>query len=184
LASCPGATVLWSLPQVPGDTEITVLAFRDLAPVQGDTPPPGPRVIFSVTRLADQGATSVRWQWYGDVALKPEALVVSPDLAEAKLEAKVKGTLEAHVSTGNVTRQEVEGTLKIQWVAKADPANTTLTVNKQGTLVGLQLNLVGQARLGQATVSVEVTGMGAPIQREGPGTVLSPSVGTLSLTLP
>jgi len=163
---------------------VVALAFRDLAPVQGDKPPPGPRLLFSVTRLTAPGTTLIRRQWYGDAALKAAAFVVSPGLAEAKLEAKVSGTLEEQHFPGNVTRREAKGTLTIQWKANSGPANISLAINRQTTPVAVQLNAVGEGRLGQATVSVNVEGLGGPIEVVGPGTLLSPHAGTLTWSLP
>ena len=85
------------------------------------------------------------WRW-----------VVSSGLAEARIDVKVTGTLEEQPASGDVTRRDVEGTLRIRWTAKAGPANTTLAINHQGTPVSVQLNAVGQARLGEATVTVNV----------------------------
>lgn len=179
----PGAILLWGVEQGMIDTELVVLAFHDLAPGQGDKPPPGPRLLFSVTRTTVSGATPIRRQWYGEAALKPGALVISPGLADARLEAKVSGTLVEQRSLGSVTRRKAQGTLKIQWKAISGPANTTMSLNRQTAPVTLQLNAVGEGRLGQATVSVRVEGLGGPIEEVGPGRLLSASNGTLALRL-
>jgi hypothetical protein len=179
-----GATVFWRLEQGTESTVVVALAFSDLAPLQGDTPPPGPRILFTVTRLVTEGASVVRRQWYGDAPLKANDLVVSSSLAEARIDVKVMGTLEEQPASGDVTRRVVEGTLRIRWTAKAAPANTTLAINHQATPVSVQLNAVGQARLGEATVTVNVPGLGGRVQETGPGTILAPGAGTLTLKRP
>jgi len=179
----PGATVLWGLDQGALDTEVTILAFTDMAPAQGDKPPPGPRVIYSVTRLTALGGTVIRRQWYSDAPLDPGQLTVSSDLSEVKLETEVTGIFVETRSPGSSTQRQVRGKLKVVWVANAASANTSLSVNNQTTPVGVQLSVVGQGRVGQATITVNADGLGGPIEMSGPATILSPSVGTVTLTL-
>jgi hypothetical protein len=179
----PGAMLNWGPDQGAVDVEMMAFAFTDMAPLTGDTPPPGPRVVFSATRLSALGSTLIRRQWFVDAPLKPEQLAVSTGLTEVNLQAELTGILEERLSPGSTTRKEAKGTLKIRWVANAGPSNTAVSVNNQGTPVAIQMTAVGDGRLAQATVTVNVEGMGGPIEMTGPGTILSPSAATLKISV-
>jgi hypothetical protein len=180
----PGATVIWGIEEGAIAFELTVLAFKDMAPVQGDQPTPGPRVAFALTRLSSVGYTLTRRHWYGEAALPPDSFTVASDLSQATLDVEAEGTLEVRTENQAPTVRKVKGRIEIRWVANADPANTTLSVANQTVPFPVQLNIAGQGRKAAATAKVTVDGMGGPLDWIGPATILSPAVGTLTLGLP
>lgn len=182
----PVAAVNWTGGLVgPVDVDLTVLAFSDLAPAQGNQPAPGPYVAFSATRLSALGGTLIRRQWYGNAPIPLGALSFGPNLSEAYLNIEeVPGVFEEQIGNREPTRRAVTGRIEIRWVATAALANTTLSLNRQETPFGVQFDAAGQGREAQATVNVTVEGLGGPIQATGPGTLLAPAAGLFTLGLP
>lgn len=176
----PGGAGVWGLGAESG-TELVAFAFSELAPTRGGEPPPGPRVVFSLTRWKIVGNVLKRFQWYGDAPLDVKALTVATTLAEAKLDAEVTGTLEERDAFGVVVRRDVPGRLQVNWSATGALAITTLAVNNQASPFAVQLQAVGQGRTAQATATATVEGLGERIQTLGLGTILSPTSGTLTV---
>jgi hypothetical protein len=165
----------------PVNVDLTLFAFTDVAPAVGDQPAPGPRLVFSVTRLAALGGTLIRRQWYGSAALPAGALVIAPDLSTATLDAEVEGTFEERVENGEPTRKVVKGRIQGSWVASEGPANTTLSVNNQEAPFPMQFNSAGQGRRAVMTATVTADGLGGVIQGIGSGNLLSPAAGVFTL---
>jgi hypothetical protein len=175
----PGGAVVWGLGNQPG-TEVVAFAFSNLAPVEGNVPPPGPRVTFSVTHWASVGGGFVRRQWYGDAALKPDALKIGADLTETTLVAEVMGTLEERSTSGVTVRRDVPGRLEVRWTPSGDRASITTNFIHQTPPYVVTLQAAGAGRMADtaATVTVEALGSG-PIDVVGLGTLLAPTNGTL-----
>jgi hypothetical protein len=180
----PVASVIWGIDQGAIDFDLTVLATSDLAPAVGNLPAPGPRVAFSWTRLRALGGTLIRTQWYGNAALPLGALSIASDLSAATLDAEVEGTLAERIGDGVAKERLVKGRIQIQWVANAAVANTTLSLNNQTAPFPVQFDAVGQGRGAQAMVTITVDGMGGPLQVTGPGNLIFPASGLLTLKAP
>jgi hypothetical protein len=173
---------LWSLGDQPG-TELVAFAFSDVAPLGGNTPAPGPRISFSVTRSSLVGTVVVRRQWYGDVSIKPEAFQFASDLTQATLEAEVLGSLEERTLTGVVVRRDVPGRLQIRWTPSSSLGNLTATYIYQTPALRATLLTAGRgsATLTSATASVEA--LGPPIHVTAFGHFSTLTTGTLVVTL-
>jgi hypothetical protein len=141
----------------PLGTEVVAFAFTQVAPAKGDTPAPGPRVVFSVTDVTSVNGIAVRRQWYGDAAIKPEWLSIAPDLSGATLDATVPGTLEERSDTGNVSvRRDVPGRLQLSWTALGGLANTTTAYTYQTPSYTAILQTFGPVRASTATATATV----------------------------
>jgi hypothetical protein len=180
----PVAAVTWTDGLTgPVNVDLTVFAFSDLAPAQGDQPLPGPHVAFSATQLRALGGTLIRRQWYGVAPLPAGALNIASDLSSATLTVEVEGTLVERIESRVNSRSTARGRIEIQWAASAVPASTTLSVNNQTAPFAVQFDVIGTGRAAQATVNVTVDGLGGPIQATGPATLLSPGTGLFTLGL-
>jgi hypothetical protein len=176
----PVAAVIWGLDQGAIDFDLTVVASNQMEPAQGDGPS-GPRIAFSELRLSALGGTLIRRQWYGNAPLPLDALSIAGDLSGATLNTEVEGTLAERIGDGAVKQNTVKGRIQIQWVANAGPANTSLSFNNQTAPFPMQVDIIGQGRQAQATVNVTVDGLGGPLQVTGPGMLLFPLTGLLTL---
>jgi hypothetical protein len=177
----PIATVIWGIEQGAIDFDLTVVASNSVTPALGDVRPTEPRITFSWLRLSALGGTLIRRQWYGNATIPTGALSIASDLSGATLEAEVEGTLAERIGDGAAKQTPTKGRIQIRWVASADPANTTLSYTNQTAPFPIQFTAAGQGRRAQATVDITVDGMGGPLQVTGPGTLLFPSSGLLSL---
>jgi len=178
----PIAAVIWGIDEGAVDFDLTVLASNSVSPVVGDGPS-GPRIAFSLLRLSALGSTLIRRQWYGNAALPAGALTIAPDLSGATLDAEVEGTLVERIGDRAPKQSTARGRIQIRWVAKADPSNLTLSLTNQSAPFAVQFSAAGQGRAAEATVDIRVDGLGGPLQVTGPGTLLFPTTGLLSLAL-
>jgi hypothetical protein len=181
VAGATGAS-LWGIGEEPG-TEALVFAFTQATPEPGDPSAAGPRIFFSVTRWELAYDRMVRQQWYGSVALPPEALGVGADLAEGALDATVLGTLEEQSETGVELHRDMPGHLKIHWVAGSDRASTTASYSLQTPAYTTLLQTKGEGRAATVDATVSVEALGDPIHLTGPGSLSAITEGTLEVTL-
>jgi hypothetical protein len=185
--------MLWGLGSEPG-TAVLALAFRRAVPLEpvpntaapppDDLPPPGPRLVFSVTRRVRMGGAWVRRQWYGDVPLMPDALVAAADLSGGKLDAAVTGTLEESREGELIEHREAPGRLQVQWTAVAGFARTSLAYAFQTPTYGLALQTDGMGRAAWAQATVAVEALGPPLEVEGGGSLMQVVAGLVSVTRP
>jgi hypothetical protein len=196
VVSGPIGAAVWGLGDEPG-TEAVAFAFSHLTPVEPKNaaassptataekqklPPPGPRVVFSVTQWALVDGEWAPRHWYGDAPLPEKALAVAADLSAGQLDATIPGILEERDETGAVVRREVPGRLQVQWSAIGKPANTTLAYTYQTPSYATTLQTVGSGRASQATATVTVEALGGPIQIWGLGSLSAVTSGLLSVT--
>ncbi len=183
-------TALWGLGNEPG-TEVLAFAFSEVATVKPDTtaapdnektPPPGPRVVFSVTQWAIVNGEWVRRQWYGDAALPAKALAIAADLGQGTLDATVPGFLEERTQDGATIRRDVPGRLQVQWVASGRPANSSTAYSYQTPAYATTLQTAGTGRAAKATGTITIDGFGGPIGIWGLGGLAGQVHGLLSVT--
>jgi hypothetical protein len=168
----------------PLGTEVVAFAFTQVAPAKGDTPAPGPRVVFSVTQVVSVNGIGVQRQWYGDAAIKPEWLSIAPDLSSATLDATVPGTLVETSETGNVAvRRDVPGRLQLSWAAQGDLANTTTAFTYQTQAYTAVLQTVGPGRATTATATATIDALGPGITLTGLGSLSSVTSGLVTVAM-
>jgi hypothetical protein len=168
----------------PLGTEVVAFAFTQVAPSKGDTPAPGPRVVFSVTQVVSVNGVSVRRQWFGDAAIQPEWLSIAADLSRATLDATVPGTLEERSETGSVVvRRDVPGRLQLSWVARGALANTTTAITYQTPAYATVLQTVGPGRAATATATVTIDSLGPAFGLTGLGSLSSVTSGLVSVAI-
>jgi hypothetical protein len=178
----PGTTLIWRSGDA-SNTEVLLFAFSNLAPQQGTTPAPGPRVTFSVTRTTVENGAPVRRQWYGDSVLEAKALAIGGDLGEAVLDANVGGTLVEQRGSGVTVTRDMPGRLQIRWTATGPNASVTTAFVQQASPYAVMLQAVGPGRTAMLTGTLTIAAMGAPLTIAAPGTLVAPSSGLLTTTL-
>jgi hypothetical protein len=185
--------VVWGIGE-DWDSEVLALAFSRATPLEPEPkeeaaasvaaplPPPGPRLVFSVTRWTLEGGEWVQRQWFGDAALDPLSLVIAAGVTGGTLDATVPGFLEETRESGDVTRREVEGRIQVSWTAMGRTANTTIAYSYQTPSYGLMLQTAGAGRATKATATLTVAGLGAPIKVNGIGNLSAVTTGLLQVT--
>jgi hypothetical protein len=178
-----GGAAFWGLGEQMG-TEAIAIAFAEATPEKGESPTPGPRLVFSVTQwtLVDTGW--VRRQWHGDVALDKSALNIALDLAKGTLKATVEGTLEEQSLDGSTLRRKAKGEIVIEWLGTGGIAQTTSSFTYQSPAATTLLASVGAGRPALATGTVTVEGIAGSIKVQGLGQLASVTDGRLSVTAP
>jgi len=173
---------LWGLGNQPG-TQILAFAFSQATPVASNSATPaGPRLTFSVAQWALTGTGWVQRQWYADVPLDAQALMINSDLGQGALDATVMGTLVEQSFSGTVVQRNVPGRVQVSWTAISGAANPTLTYAYQSPAYSAAVQTNGPGRFATAKATVTVATLGAPITAWGFGTLFSAN-GLLSVTL-
>jgi hypothetical protein len=173
----------WGIGDQPG-TEAFVFALTQAAPKKGDSPAPGPRVVFSVTQWSVVNDAVVRRQWFGDAPLQPEWLPIRADLTAGGLDATVTGILEEQGLDSGVVRREVPGRIQVTWEATSGIANAANAFTYQTPPVTAVLQLVGAGRVATAVATITVEAMGPPIKISSLGSLANVSEGLVTLKRP
>jgi hypothetical protein len=183
VVSGPAGAAVWKGGS-PLGAEVVAFAFTQVAPAKGETPAPGPRVVFSATQVVSVNGVTVWRQWYGDAAIKPEWLAIAPDLSSGTLDATVTGTLEERTTAGGVVvHRDVPGRLQLSWTAQGGLANTTTAYTYQTPAYTTVLQTVGPGRAATATATVTVDALGPAFGLTGLGSLSSVTSGLVSVTM-
>jgi len=178
----PAGAAIWGLGEQPG-TEAVAFVFTEAEPTRGEKPATGARIAFSVIQWSFTNGMWLRRQWYGDVPLKPEDVLIALDLSEGRLDTTVNGTLEEQRLNGSILRREVPGRVQVRWAPVGGIGTLTEQVNYQTPLYAASLQLVGNGRKAAATATLVVEGLDGPIQITGLGSLSSVTNGLFNLTL-